>query len=274
MKAVSDALKETIETLQQLETLKRFGFGLAGGTNIALRLEHRMSIDIDLFTNQIIGDKGYTMIGEELIDVIKIDPKQYHYHFQNNNEKFGSSKLMYPLSDGKKIKVDIIDNVQRLNPLETKNNISLLSLKDVGVQKLIALGGRVHKKDFYDLDHITDQIPLMDLMAHLETKLKQYPYPQYDSIFEKNLLGYPTQRTKLLLSYIELYPGEYDHQLRQQTIQPIRGKTWEASEKSWIQKARQAIYQNDRYPQDLFNIKTLKKDVSPQKQQDEYGYGY
>ncbi len=77
---------------------------MAGGTNIALRLEHRVSVDIDLFTNQIIGDKGYTMIREELIDVIKIDPKQYDYHFQNNNEKFGSSKLMYPLSDGKKLK--------------------------------------------------------------------------------------------------------------------------------------------------------------------------
>ncbi len=57
---------------------------MAGGTNIALRLEHRVSVDIDLFTNQIIGDKGYAIIGEELIDVLKIDPKQYHYRFQNN----------------------------------------------------------------------------------------------------------------------------------------------------------------------------------------------
>ncbi|MCY4161315.1 MAG: hypothetical protein OXE77_05560 [Flavobacteriaceae bacterium] len=60
----------------------------------------------------------------------------------------------------------------------------------------------VHKKDFYDLDHITDQIPF-----HLETKIETKPLSSIRFDFLKTLLGYVTQRFKLLLSYIELYPA-------------------------------------------------------------------
>ncbi|MCY3998477.1 MAG: hypothetical protein OXC92_07370 [Flavobacteriaceae bacterium] len=85
-------------------------------------------------------------------------------------------------------------------------------------------------------------------------------------------MGFPTQRSKLLLSYIELYPSQYNTSLKEQHIQPIQGKTWEESEKSWIQKARHIIYHNDRYPQDILAIKTQNKNIHSQKQN--HGFGY
>ena len=151
--------------------------------------------------------------------------------------------------------MDILDNVKRLDSLEVREGFRLLSLKDVGVLKLIALGGRVHKKDFYDLDHITDIIPLVELMEGLEEPLAKYPYPQYDSFLEMNSMGYPTKRSKLLLSYIELYPGAYDHMMKKQTTEQVDGKTWEESERSWIDKSRDIIYGNSRYPQDTLSHK-------------------
>jgi hypothetical protein len=49
---VSDELLETIHELQQLSSLSEFG--LAGGTNLALRYGHRISVDIDLFSPSMI----------------------------------------------------------------------------------------------------------------------------------------------------------------------------------------------------------------------------
>lgn len=57
MKAVSPVLYKTIKELQSLKNLKPFA--LAGGTNLAIRYDHRESIDIDLFCTEIIGFKGF-----------------------------------------------------------------------------------------------------------------------------------------------------------------------------------------------------------------------
>ena len=57
MQAVSPALLQTIKELQQLPSLN--AFALAGGTNLALRYNHRISEDIDLFSTNIIGIEGF-----------------------------------------------------------------------------------------------------------------------------------------------------------------------------------------------------------------------
>ncbi|MCY4161091.1 MAG: nucleotidyl transferase AbiEii/AbiGii toxin family protein [Flavobacteriaceae bacterium] len=259
IEAVSGRLKTTMIRLQNCQALK--DFGLAGGTNVALRLNHRVSTDIDLFCHRVIGEKGYAQIKQEFIDVLKIKPEKYTFSFSHNKEHFGASRLRFPISNKTEIKVDILDNVKRLDSLEVRDGFRLLSLKDVGVLKLIALGGRVHKKDFYDLDHITDIIPLVELMEGLEERLAKYPYPQYDSFLEMNSMGYPTKRSKLLLSYIELYPGAYDHMMKKQTIEQVDGKTWEESERSWIDKSRDIIYGNSRYPQDILSHKIPSRTV-------------
>lgn len=62
--AVSQELLETIHELQQLSSLSEFG--LAGGTNLALRFGHRISIDIDLFSSFMIGINGLENICKEV----------------------------------------------------------------------------------------------------------------------------------------------------------------------------------------------------------------
>jgi hypothetical protein len=47
MKAVSDSLIETILELQQLPSLKASSLG--GGTNLAIRYNHRVSYDVIYF---------------------------------------------------------------------------------------------------------------------------------------------------------------------------------------------------------------------------------
>lgn len=66
MKAVSPILYQSIKELQSLESLQ--AFALAGGTNLAVRFNHRESIDIDLFCTEIIGFTGFQKIQQEVKD--------------------------------------------------------------------------------------------------------------------------------------------------------------------------------------------------------------
>ena len=64
MSAVSSAIIKSIIQLQSLPSLANFG--LAGGTNLALQYNHRISDDIDLFCPEIIGLEGFNEIQEEV----------------------------------------------------------------------------------------------------------------------------------------------------------------------------------------------------------------
>jgi hypothetical protein len=52
MSSVASELIERIKELQSLPSLSNFP--LIGGTNLALRFNHRVSIDIDLITNKVL----------------------------------------------------------------------------------------------------------------------------------------------------------------------------------------------------------------------------
>ena len=62
--AVSQELFETVQELQKLSSLS--SFGIAGGTCLALRLNHRTSIDIDLFSPQLLGVAGMQKLCDEI----------------------------------------------------------------------------------------------------------------------------------------------------------------------------------------------------------------
>lgn len=67
MSAVSPILKQTILELQNLSSISQFALG--GGTNLALRYNHRISIDIDFIAPVIIGRIGFDQIIEEVESV-------------------------------------------------------------------------------------------------------------------------------------------------------------------------------------------------------------
>ena len=158
---MTETLLTLIRELQAVEQL--YSFSLAGGTNLAIRFNHRKSIDIDLFTNCIIGAQGWRDIEQSLrkkygravlfCDVINEDLGDQFCFLRALIQK-----------DGEQIKVDMIQNVQRLDPIETLNGINLFSIRDIGLYKLMAASNRFAKKDIYDLDLITDHIDLAKLL--------------------------------------------------------------------------------------------------------------
>ena len=138
--------KETIET-STLELLKRLqseplltSFNLVGGTSLALRLGHRKSVDLDLFSKE---DFDLQEIKELLVN---------QYGFKVGYEKGKTLKGFIG-----KVMVDLIRyDYPHISPVETKEGIRMESLPDVVAMKLYTIcdnGSRI--KDFIDIAYLS-----------------------------------------------------------------------------------------------------------------------
>jgi len=152
---------ETVEarTLDLIQRLMRdeklVEFNLVGGTALSLKLGHRKSIDIDLFTGRDF-DSG--KLSNHLTDYYNA---QIHRTIKNGVFGFVDD-----------IKVDLIAHQYPiLNAIEISEGIRLYSLEDIGAMKLNAIhqnGTRL--KDFVDVSKLLEQIPLKVLTDAFEQK--------------------------------------------------------------------------------------------------------
>ncbi len=135
-------------------------FYLAGGTAVALRIGHRRSIDLDLFsetdellagTRRQITEALAPFAAESVEDVdgnLLLSLPEFHVAFLS----YG-----YPL----------------VGPTDDVENVAVASLLDLGLMKLDAMISRGSRKDFYDLYFIARQWTITDLLEGAKAK---YPY--------------------------------------------------------------------------------------------------
>lgn len=133
-------------------------FYLVGGTSLSLRLGHRISVDIDLFTNAPYGSLDFSI---------------YEKFFQENNKYYYSTDTVNIVgfgrsyyvgeSEDENIKVDLYYHDEIIDPCDVIDNIRIASLNDVVATKVdvVSCGGR--KKDFWDLHELLNvySIPQM-----------------------------------------------------------------------------------------------------------------
>lgn len=179
-KAVSPTLLKTIEELQSLRSLRNFA--LAGGTNLALRYNHRESIDIDLFCSEIIGYEGFGRIQEEVQKFF--GDKVFNFIDPTNINDQYTFLRFFIKKKNTIIKVDVIQNMKIIDPIEIVHDIYLFSIRDIGLFKLMSASSRPAKKDIYDLFYITEEIPLIDLYHQLKAKYERYNKPEDMNIFD------------------------------------------------------------------------------------------
>jgi predicted nucleotidyltransferase component of viral defense system len=155
---VTPTMRELLRFIGRQPFAERFY--LAGGTALALRLGHRVSVDLDFFsasnevtrpTRQEILTALATLAPQALEDVdgnLLLEISDLHVGF------FGYG---YPL----------------LEPTDSAENVTVASIVDIGLMKLDALISRGSRKDFYDLYFIAQEVSLSTLLQLGETK---YPY--------------------------------------------------------------------------------------------------
>lgn len=166
LEIVSEPLIELLRHLMQVDRLK--SFYLVGGTALALRYGHRVSVDLDLFTHESFDSQ---QLAKLLVDEFDL------------TESVVEKNTVLGLIHG--IKTDFIAHRYALvNGIEEIDGLRLLSVEDIAAMKLNAIANRGSKKDFWDLYELLQHFGREELLQFYEQK-----YPA-DSIWnvEKSLV--------------------------------------------------------------------------------------
>jgi predicted nucleotidyltransferase component of viral defense system len=140
---------------------------LVGGTALSLQLGHRISVDIDLFT-----DAQYGSIDFDAIEVFLRN--KFDYADTSDYPTIGMGK---PFFIGKNkmesIKLDLFYCDPFVYPALQMDGVRMADIRDLIAMKLqvIANGGR--KKDFWDLHELLDEYSIESMIA---LHARRYPY--------------------------------------------------------------------------------------------------
>ncbi|OJV35600.1 MAG: hypothetical protein BGO33_13780 [Bacteroidia bacterium 43-41] len=174
-------------------------FYLVGGTSLSLRLGHRKSIDIDLFTNASYGSLDFSVYENFFQNNYK------YYDCTNKTDIVGFGRSYYiGESEDNNIKVDLFYHDEIINPCDIIDGIRIASLADVTAMKVdvVSRGGR--KKDFWDLHELLNTYTIPEM---LELHKKRYEYTH--------------DREQIIADFVDFSSADKD-------IDPIclKGKEW------------------------------------------------
>jgi len=150
---VAEPTLELLKTLMNDQLLK--DFFLVGKTALALQLGHRISIDLDLFT-QLPFDQNFLLA--------ELESK---YKFQLDYESKNTLK-----GEIKNVKVDFIAyNYPLVKPLIQKEGVRMASPEDIAAMKLNAVSGNgTRLKDFIDIAYLSPILTLSQMVDAYEGK--------------------------------------------------------------------------------------------------------
>jgi len=162
---VTDLLWHVLKELMDIDNLSNFR--LVGGTSLSLLLGHRMSIDIDLFT-----DSEYRTV--DFLEILEVLKSKFKYVNHNGwlNESPGNSCFIGNTSE-EIIKLDLFYTDPFVFPIIQHEEIRLSSLQEIAAMKLDVIGRGGRKKDFWDIHELLNHFELSEI---LDFYPKRYPY--------------------------------------------------------------------------------------------------
>ncbi|MDR1056479.1 MAG: nucleotidyl transferase AbiEii/AbiGii toxin family protein [Prevotellaceae bacterium] len=165
LQTVSPQLRAALSQLMSIEILSPFR--LVGGTALSLQLGHRMSVDIDLFTDAEYGSIDFKSIDCKIMNLFPLVEMQY-----KGNDSFGKS---YFIGSNKNdmVKVDLFYTDKFIEPIHKVDVFRLATLDEIAAMKMEVIGHSGRKKDFWDIHELLEIISL-DKMIELHNK--RYPY--------------------------------------------------------------------------------------------------
>ena len=162
---VSDNLWVSLNKLMKIEELK--SFRLVGGTSLSLQIGHRMSVDIDLFTDAPYDSIDFDRIDEVICSTFPTVEMGY-----GGNNSMGKSYFV-GTSKEDLVKLDIFYTDSFVFPQLIEQDIRFARLEEIAAMKLEVIGNNGRKKDFWDLHELMDHFSLNQMIEFYE---KRYPY--------------------------------------------------------------------------------------------------
>lgn len=150
----------TLALLKKLMTLSSLGnMNLVGGTALALQLGHRISIDLDLFGEELPDREQFL---NELNEAANpLSSQDYFFAFEVRGVKVDVLRFPYPL----------------IRPVIETEGIRMASLEDIAAMKIIAVANRGSKKDFFDIAVLLQHFSMHEMLEfHKEKTKKELPF--------------------------------------------------------------------------------------------------
>jgi predicted nucleotidyltransferase component of viral defense system len=174
---VTNALKDVLIQLMDAQALA--DFRLVGGTALSLQLGHRMSVDIDLFTDNSYGTIDFDIIEQYL----KANFAHVSGQF-GGNPGLGKSYLI-GASQSALVKVDIY---YAMDPFFQSANIEqavrMATIEEIIAMKVDVVQRIGRKKDFWDLHELLQQYTVNEMVA---LHRRRFEWTHDGPVIRKNL---------------------------------------------------------------------------------------
>ncbi len=197
----------TLSLLKELFTIPELQtFGLVGGTALSLKFGHRISVDLDLFSNspfqnQIVVEALKREFGDDFV-------------FEDKPPVFGIFCYI------KEVKVDIVRHPHPLiGDVETIDEIRFFSDSDIMAMKIQAILGRAKKKDFWDIAELLKHYTVADFVKNHHDK-------------------YSTQNLLISVPQAMIYFSDADED---ENPVSLKGQTWTKVQKAIQEKVNQFL---------------------------------
>ncbi len=162
---VEPILKDILYRLMLCPLFDRFR--LVGGTALSLQLGHRVSVDIDLFTDAEYGSIDFVAIQSWLRSEFPYCDGEC-----GDNVGFGTY-YMIGNSRNECIKLDLYYTDSFIRPLKVVDNIRMAAVEEIAAMKISAVSRGGRKKDFWDIHELHNILPFSNMLDLYE---ERYPF--------------------------------------------------------------------------------------------------
>jgi len=149
-----------VSLLKRLKFLKEYGFYLAGGTALALQINHRTSLDFDFYTEKEFDTKElHRQLEKKFKKVIFLESAEDTLIVKINDVAVSFFRYPYPL----------------ISPsIEYVNLPSIASKEDIAAMKVIAISDRGTRRDFIDIYFLLKEFSLKEILDFVKKKYSNF----------------------------------------------------------------------------------------------------
>lgn len=176
---VKPIVKEVLTVLMQS---KRFDpFRLVGGTSLSLQLGHRMSDDIDLFTDHPYDSLDFTAIDKFLRKTFA-----YASDLAPGPVGMGVSYIIGHSKD-ERVKLDLFYTDTFIQPALKLGPYRLATVEEIIAMKIDIVQRKARKKDFWDLDELLEKYSVAQMIA---LHKQRYPYSHDEKAIREKFVDF------------------------------------------------------------------------------------
>ena len=176
---VSELLKISLLKLMHLEEFKPFK--LVGGTALSLQIGHRLSVDIDLFTDEPYGSIDFN----KLESILKTN---FGYVDSLEIPIIGMGKSFFiGESQNSLIKLDVYYTDNFINKPLLIDSIRMVSMEDIIAMKMDVIIQNGRKKDFWDINALLPYFTAEEMFSFYE---KRNPYTHDSNLLRQKLIDF------------------------------------------------------------------------------------